>query len=130
MLKQYVERQNVASHCLMSAEANVTVYEETETKEFGLNYCAFLTAKQPHSYNDVSISDVLTSEQRAEAEALVEQYPGVSTSVPDGADLLQHNIKLLKSQPIRRSTPPLHTLARNYYLGKRTSPPLIKNVFE
>ena len=25
MLKQYVERKNVTSHCLLSAEANVTV---------------------------------------------------------------------------------------------------------
>ena len=29
MLKQYVERQNWASHCLRFAEANATVGEET-----------------------------------------------------------------------------------------------------
>ena len=58
-------------HCLMSAEANVTVDEETETEEFGLNYCVFQTAKLPQSYNDVSISDALTSELHAEVEALV-----------------------------------------------------------
>ena len=73
MLKQYVERKNVTSHCLFSAEANVTVDEETDTEEFGLDDCAFPTAKQPQSYNDVSISDALTSEQRAEVEALTEQ---------------------------------------------------------
>ena len=39
-------------------------------------------AKQPQSYNDVSISDALTSEQSAEVEALIEQYPDVLTSVP------------------------------------------------
>ena len=73
MLKQYIERQNVVSHRLMCAEENVIVDEETDTKEFGLDDCAFLTAKQPQSYIDMSISDTLTSDQRAEIEALVEQ---------------------------------------------------------
>ena len=73
MLKQYVERKTVTSHCLLSAEANVTVDEETDTKEFGLDDCAFPPAKQPQSYNDVCVSDALTSEQRAEVEALIEQ---------------------------------------------------------
>ena len=52
----------------MSAEANVTVDEETEAEEFGLEDCGFPTAKLPQSYNDVSISDALTSEQRVEVE--------------------------------------------------------------
>ena len=72
MLKQYVERKHVTSHCLLSAGANVTVDEATDTEEFDLDDCAFLTAKQPQSYNDVSISDALTSEQRSEVEALIE----------------------------------------------------------
>ena len=58
--------ENVTSHYLMSAEANGTVDEETEAKEFGLDDCPFPTTKLPQSYNDVSISDALTSEQRAE----------------------------------------------------------------
>ena len=101
MLKQYVERKTVTSHCLLSAEANVTVDEETDTEEFGLDGCAFPTAKQPQSYNDVSVSDALTSEQRAEVEALIEQYPDVLTSVPGRTDLIQHDIKLSTSEPIR-----------------------------
>ena len=92
MLKQYVERKTVTSHCLLSAEANVTVDEETDTEEFGLDDCAFPTAKQPQSYNDVSVSDALTLEQRAEVEALIEQYPDVLTSVPGRTDLIQHDL--------------------------------------
>ena len=88
MLKLYVERKNVTSHCLLSAEANVTVDGESDTEEFGLNDCAFPMAKRPQSYNDVSISDTLTSEERAEVEALIEQYPDVVTSVLGRTDLL------------------------------------------
>ena len=73
MLKQYVERQNVASHCLMSAEAAASVNEDDDTEEFSLDDCAFPTAKQPESYNDVRISDTLMSEQRSEVETLIEQ---------------------------------------------------------
>ena len=62
----------MTSHCLLSAEANITVDEETDTEEFGLDHCAFWTAKQPQSYNDVSVSDALKSEQRAEVKALIE----------------------------------------------------------
>ena len=91
MLKQYVERKNVMSHCLLSAESNETVDEETDTEEFGLDDCAFPTAKQPQSYNDVSISDALTSEQCAEVEELIEQYPDVLTSMPGRTDLIQHD---------------------------------------
>ena len=94
MLKQNVESKNVTAHCLLSAEANVTVDEETDTEEFGLDDCAFPTAKQPQSYNDVSISDALTSEQSAEVEVLIEQYPDVLTSVLGRTYLIQHDIKL------------------------------------
>ena len=97
MLKQYIERQNVVSHCLMCAEANVMVDEETETGEFGLDDCVFLTAKQPQSYNDMRIYDTLTSDQRAEVEALVEQYPDVLRSLPGLTNVIQPNIKLLTS---------------------------------
>ena len=88
ILKQYGERKNVTSHCLLSAEANVAVDEETDTEEFGLDDCTFPTAKQQQSYNDVSIDDALTSEQRAEVEVFIEQYPDVLTSVPGRTDLI------------------------------------------
>ena len=54
---------------------------------------------QPQSCYDVSISDVLTSEQGAKVEALVEQYPVVLTSVPVGTDLIQLDSKFLTSGP-------------------------------
>ena len=113
MLKQYVERKTVTSHCLLSAEANVTVDEETDTEEFGLKDYAFPTAKQPQSYNDVSVSVSLTSEQRAEVEALIEQYPDVLTSVPGRTDLIQHDIKLSTSEPIRSKGYPVPFKARD-----------------
>ena len=113
MLKQYVERKTVTSHCLLSSEANVTVDEETDTEEFGLDDCAFPTAKQPQSYNDVSVSDALTSEQRAEVEALIEQYPDVLTSMPGRTDLIQHDIKLSTSEPIRSKGFPVPFKARD-----------------
>ena len=80
MLKQYVERQNVASHCLMSAEATVSVNEDDDTVDFFLDDCAFPTAKQLESYNDVSISDTLTSEQFSEVGTLIKQYLDVLSS--------------------------------------------------
>ena len=107
MLKQYVERQNVATHCLLSAEATASVNEDDDTEEFSLDDCAFPTAKQPESYNDVSISDTLTSEQRSEVETLIEQYPEVLSSLPGRTDQIQHDIKLLTSEPIRSKGYPI-----------------------
>ena len=107
MLKQYVERQNVASHCLMSAEATASVNEDDDTEEFSLDDCAFPTAKQPESYNEVRISDTLTSEQRSEVETLKEQYPEVLSSLPGRTDQIQHDIKLLTSEPIRSKGYPI-----------------------
>ena len=107
MLKLYVERQDVMSHCLMSAEASSTVDEEVENEEFGLNECAFPTAKQPESYNDVSICETLTSEQRSDVETLIGQYPDVFTSLPGRTDQIEHYIKLLTSDPIRSKGCPI-----------------------
>ena len=101
MLKQYVERQNVASHCLMSAEATASVNEDDDTVKFSFDDCAFQTAKQPESYNDVSISDTLTSEQRSEVETSIKQYQDVLSSLPGRTDQIQHDIKVLTSEPIR-----------------------------
>ena len=56
---------------------------------------------------------MLTSEQRAEVEALIEQYPGVLTSVPGRTDLIQHHIKLSTSEPIRSKGYPVPFKARD-----------------
>ena len=100
MLKQYVERRTVPSHCLLSTETTESV-DDDGSDEFSLDDCAFPTAKEPETYNDVSISDTLTSEQRMEVEALIKQYPDVLSSLPGRTDQIQHDIKLLTSEPIR-----------------------------
>ena len=113
ILKQYVERQNVASHCLMFAEATASANEDDDTEEFSLDDCAFPTAKKPESYNDVSISDTLTSEQRSEVETLIEQYPEVLSSLPGRTDQIQHDIKLLTAEPIRSKGYPIPLKTRD-----------------
>ena len=107
MLKQYVERQNMASHRLMSAETTASVNEDDDTEEFLLDDFAFPMARQPDSYNDVSISDTFTSEQRSDVETLKEQYPEVLPSLPGRTDQIQHDIKLLPSEPIRSKGYPI-----------------------
>ena len=74
MLKQYVERRNKLSHCLLSAEAIESI-EDDDNEDFPLDDCTFPTAKKPESNRDVSISDTLTSEQRKAVETLMKQYP-------------------------------------------------------
>ena len=91
----------------MSAEATASVNEDDDTEEFSLDDCAFPTTKQPESYNDVSTSDTLTSEQRSEVETLIEQYPKVLSSLPGRTDQIQHDIKLLTSEPIRSKGYPI-----------------------
>ena len=91
----------------MSAEATASVNEDDDTEEVSLDDCAFPTAKQPESYNDVSISNTLTSEQRSEVETLIEQYPEVLSSLPGRTDQIQHDIKLLTSEPIRSKGYPI-----------------------
>ena len=100
MLKQHVERRNELSHCLLSAEVIESV-DDDDNEEFPLDDCTFPTAKKPESYRDVSISDTLTSEQRKEVEPLMKQYPDVLSSLPGQTGQIQHDIKLLTSEPIR-----------------------------
>ena len=79
MLKQYAERRNKLSHCLLSAEAIESV-DDDNNDDSPLDDCTFPTAKKPESYRDVSIADTLTSEQRKEVETLMKQYPDVLSS--------------------------------------------------
>ena len=99
MLKQYVERRNELSHCLLSAEAIESVDDDNE--EFPLYDCTFPTAKKPESYRDVSIAETLTSEQRKEIETLMKQYPDELSNLPGRTDRIQHDIILLTSESIR-----------------------------
>ena len=100
MLKQYVERRNELFHCLLSVEAIESV-DGDDIEEFPLDDCTFPAAKKPESFRDVSISNTLTSEQRKEVETLMKQYPDVLSSLPGRTDQIQHDIKLLTSEPIR-----------------------------
>ena len=97
MLKQYVERRNELSHCLLSAEVFESVYSD-DIEDFPLDDCTF---PKPESFRDVSITNTLTSEQRKEVETLMKQYPDVLSSLPGRTDQIQHDIKLLTSEPIR-----------------------------
>ena len=100
MLKQYAERRNKLSHCLLSAEAIESV-DDDDNEDSPLDDCTFPTAKKPESYRDVIIADTLTSEQRKEVETLMKQYPDVLSSLPGRTDRIQHDIKLLTSEPIQ-----------------------------
>ena len=57
MLKQYVERKNATSHCLLSAEANVTVDEETDTEEL---VSTIARSRRQNSHNHIMTSVYLT----------------------------------------------------------------------
>ena len=87
MSKQYVERRNELSHCLLSAKAIESV-DDDDNEDFLLDDCTFPTAKKPESYRDVSIADNLTSEQRKEVETLMKQYADVLSSLPGRTDLI------------------------------------------
>ena len=100
MLKQYVERRNELSHCLLSAEAFESV-DDDDNEEFPLDDCTFPTVKKPESYRDANIADTLTSGQRKEVETLMKQYPDVLSGLPGRSDRIQHDIKLLTSELIQ-----------------------------
>ena len=80
MLKQYAECRNESSHCL-SAEAIESV-DGDDNEEFSFDGCAFPTVQKPESFHNVSISNILTSEQRAEVEELIKQYQDILSSLP------------------------------------------------
>ena len=73
ILRLYVERKTVASHCLLSAETSIPLREEddNESDEYSQEYCTFPSYKEIETYRDVSISDELTDEQRKEVRELL-----------------------------------------------------------
>ena len=101
MLKQYVERQSMTSHRLMSIETVAVVDEADQADEYSLEDCTFPSTPRTETYKDVSISNELTPEQILEVESLEEQYPDVLTSLPGRKDIIRHKIKLLTTETVR-----------------------------
>ena len=83
----------------MSAEAADSI-DDDDNEEFPFEDCPFPLAKKPVSYREVSISNTFTSKQRDEVETLMKQYLDVLSSLPHQTDPVQHDIKLLTSEPI------------------------------
>ena len=55
----------------------------------------------------------MTSEQRSDVETLIRQYLNVFTSLPGRTDQIEHNIKLLTSDPIRSKGYPIPCKTRD-----------------
>ena len=108
-LRLYVERKTEASHCLLSTEASIPLREEDddESDEYSLEDCTFSSNMEIETYRDVSISDVLTNEQRKEVRELLAKYPDVLTSIPGKTELLEHDIKLSTAEPVRSKGYPI-----------------------
>ena len=101
ILKQYVGRQSGTSHCLFSIVTVAEVDEVDETDEYVLDGCTFSLTQRTSSFKDVRCSKGLSPEQICESESLIEQYPDVLTSLPVRTDIIRHNIKLLKTEPVQ-----------------------------
>ena len=61
ILKQYVERQSVTSHCLFSIERVSEIDEVDEKDEYSLNGCTFPSRQRTESFKDASISSDLSN---------------------------------------------------------------------
>ena len=88
---------------MLSAKASIQLREEDndESDEYSLEDCTFPFKKEIEMYQDVSISDELTDEQRNEVRELLAKYPDVLTSIPGRTKLLEHDIKLSTTEPVR-----------------------------
>ena len=118
ILRLYVERKTEASHCLLSAEASMSLSEDDddESDEYSLEDCTFPSNKEIETYRDVSISDELTDEQKKEVKELLAKYPDVLTSIPGKTELLEHDIKLSTAEPVRsKGSPYLACSDRNAF---------------
>ena len=83
------------SECPLRGEDN------DESDGFSLEDCTFTSRKEIETYRDVSILDELTEEQRKEVKELLAKYPDILTSIPGKTELLQHDIKLSTTEPVR-----------------------------
>ena len=94
---------------MLSAEASIPLREEDddESDEYSLEDCTFSSKKEIEMYRDVSISDELTDEQRNEVRELLAKYPDVLTSIPGRTKLLEHDIKLSTTEPVRSKGYPI-----------------------
>jgi hypothetical protein len=71
--------------------------------------------KPKETVHDVHINPELTSERKAELEKLVEEYSDVFTDVPGSTNLIEHDIKLTSTTPVRSRPYPLpHAMRESF----------------
>ena len=109
ILRLYVEQKTEVSHCLLSAKASIPLREEDddESDEYSLKDCTIPSKKEIETYRDVSISEELMDKQRNEVRELLAKYPDLLTSIPSRTELLEHDIKLSTTEPVRSKDYPI-----------------------
>ena len=104
MMKQYVERQNVG--CVCTSSKNPLEEDDSEGSEDG-DKIVFVTSRQSENYSNVHIDDNLNDQQKFQVGHLLKQYNDVLTDVPGRTDVIQHDIKLTSTEPIRTRNYPI-----------------------
>ena len=113
LLKRYYEREPEISASMEIQQAGVAVIEDEDVDEIGvvddeqlleLDYTERISEE---SYLDVQVSDGLTPEQRKEVQELIYEYRDIFTERPGTTDLVEHEIELTTSEPVRVAPYPI-----------------------
>ena len=75
IFKQYVERQSMTSHCLMSVKSVADVDEVDKTDEYSLDDCTSPTTQSTGSYKEIIISDKLSPEPICKVDTIKPRFP-------------------------------------------------------
>ncbi|KAL5020859.1 hypothetical protein ScPMuIL_000014, partial [Solemya velum] len=104
MLKEYVEREPEDKGVL--AKVGLAVVE-TDNQESDIEHISdnmiIPLLQQTETIDDVKVSDELTADQQKQVRSILEKYEDVFTDIPGRTHLIEHDIQLTSTEPIRRN---------------------------
>ena len=116
LLKKYIqrERSEIAQNIILTVNAAVIEEENMEGEEKISGDLSQLademicpTSVDKEGFQEVSISDELTTEQKEELRSLMEEFQDVFSDRPGKTNILEHDIELSSTGPIRTKGYPI-----------------------
>lgn len=107
MLKKYIRRNTTEPHIFNREIACLGLISETDDDEGQLTHIPMVQNDQQETYQDVNINPNLSSTQRSQIDTLITQYKDVLTDNPGHTNIIEHEIRLTTTEPVKAKIYPI-----------------------
>lgn len=108
LLKQYIEREDECCGAFSTCGVSLIDFDgDDDETDHNKKHILLPPAVQTETYNDVNISENVSSDQCNAIEKLCESFADVLTDLPGVTNLVEHKIEMMTNEPVQIKQYPL-----------------------